>query len=637
VGVGSKVSDMTDDLPMTLADDFPAATSERWRVLVDAVLAKGMRDPSPEDLGRRFERDLVSRTYDGFTIQPIYTGLAGDVSDPSGFPGLAPFVRGRTPLATAIGGWDVCQRVEVSGNGEAAGPLAVAELEGGASSVWLGLTDAHRLDVDTMDRALAGVYLELIPLRLDAGRRALEASEALFELWRRRGIEPEAAQASLGLDPLGAALAGVDEKQLVKEVDEAAAFAERVVSGYPGVRTLVVDGVSYHQAGASDSEELGSTLAAGVTYLRALTGAGLPLDAALAQLECRYAATADQFLTIAKLRAARRLWSRVGDVIGAAARHWVPPQHAVTSPAMLSAYDPWVNLLRNTVACFAAGVGGAEAVTVLPHDRVSSGPSSSDLGRRLARNIQGLLLEESHLARVVDPAGGSWYVESLTEQLARAAWAWFQQIEASGGMVAGLAQGLVQARLDATWQARADRLARGADPITGVSEFPNIDEPAPPVPVTAGPRRYPAAFEVQRARSDCYLEVHGVRPSVFLANIGPPSVHTARATFAKNLFEVVGIRALSDDRPVSPDDAGVAFSTSGARLACLCSSDAVYAESASDMARALKAAGAERVYLAGRPGDHRAAWEAAGVDEFVYQGCDRLDVLTRALDTAGVS
>jgi methylmalonyl-CoA mutase len=304
---------------------------------------------------------------------------------------------------------------------------------------------------------------------------------------------------------------------------------------------------------------------------------------------------------------------------------------------MLSAYDPWVNLLRNTVACFAAGTGGADAVTVLPHDRVSAGPSSSDLGRRLARNIQALLLEESHLARVIDPAGGSWYVESLTDELARAAWEWFQQIEAGGGMVAALTQGLVQARLDATWQARLARLASGADPITGVSEFPNIDEQPPPVPVSTGQRRYPAAFEVQRARSDRHLEVHGTRPSVFLANIGAPSVHTARATFAKNLFEVVGIRAFSSELPVTPDNAGAAFSAAGARLACLCSSDALYAETAADVARALKAAGAERVYLAGRPGDHRAEWEAAGVDEFVYQGCDRLDVLTRALDTAGVT
>ena len=268
---------------------------------------------------------------------------------------------------------------------------------------------------------------------------------------------------------------------------------------------------------------------------------------------------------------------------------------------------------------------------------MSAGPSSSDLGRRLARNIQGLLLEESHLARVIDPAGGSWYVEALTDELARAAWSWFQQIEARGGMVAALAEGMVRDRLDATWQARAARLATGADPITGVSEFPNIDEPPPVVAAPAGQRRYPAAFEAQRGRSDRHLAAHGARPSVFLARLGPPAVHTARATFAKNLFEVVGIRALTGDEPVTPDDAGAAFSATDARLACLCSSDAMYAEAAEGTARALKAAGATRVYLAGRPGDRRPAWEAAGIDEFVYQGCDRLDVLTRALGAARVA
>jgi methylmalonyl-CoA mutase len=353
-------------------------------------------------------------------------------------------------------------------------------------------------------------------------------------------------------------------------------------------------------------------------------------------LEARYAATTDQFLTMAKLRASRRLWSRVGDVIGAEKGARVPPHHAVTSPAMLSAYDPWVNLLRTTVACFAAGAGGADAVTVLPYDTVSSGPSSSPLGRRLARNIQGLLLDECQLARVIDPAGGSWYVESLTDELARAAWAWFQEIEAHGGMIAALADGLIQERLTVTQQARVGRVATGVEPITGVTEFPNIDEAPPLTPVTADQWRYPAAFEAQRGRSDRYLEQHGRRPSVFLANLGPPAIHTARAAFAKNLFEVVGIRAVGHDQSVTADDAGAEFSASGAGLACICSNDATYVELAEDIARALKAAGASRVYLAGRPGDHRASWEAAGVDEFVYQGCDRLDVLTRALDTAGV-
>ena len=203
---------MTDDLAMTLADDFPSATPQRWRVLVDAVLAKGMRDPSPEDLARRFERDPglahLRRRHDPAALHR--SAGRGRRTLP-GFPGLAPFVRGRTPLATAIGGWDVCQRVEVSGDGGAAGPLArrrswrVAPARCGSD--W---RTCPRLDVDVLDRALAGVYLELIPVRLDAGRRGLEASEALFELWHRRGVEPDTARASLGLDPLGDGLVGVD-------------------------------------------------------------------------------------------------------------------------------------------------------------------------------------------------------------------------------------------------------------------------------------------------------------------------------------------------------------------------------------------------------------------------------------------
>jgi methylmalonyl-CoA mutase len=300
------------------------------------------------------------------------------------------------------------------------------------------------------------------------------------------------------------------------------------------------------------------------------------------------------------------------------------------------------------VACFAAGVGGADAVTVAPYDQVATGPQSSELGRRLARNIQSLLLEESGVARVIDPGGGSWYVEALTDELAAAAWAFFGEIEAAGGMADALRSGLVAARLAATWEARSARLATGADPLTGVSEYPDIDE-APPALAPGGDpteggegsatalpvHRYPEVFERLRARSDRHLATHGQRPTVFLATLGTPAEFTARATFAKNLFEVVGIRALSDETPGS--DQVAAFSASGAQLVCICSNDKQYQANAAATAEALVSAGARRVYLAGRPGDLKAEWEAAGVAEFVFLGCDRVDTLARALDMAGVS
>ncbi|HET9141754.1 methylmalonyl-CoA mutase family protein, partial [Actinophytocola sp.] len=246
----------------------------------------------------------------------------------------------------------------------------------------------------------------------------------------------------------------------------------------------------YHEAGGSDAEELGCALATAVAYLRALTSAGLSADAAAAQLEFRYAATVDQFLTIAKLRAARRLWARVAQVCGIGDTG--SRQHVVTSPAVLTRRDPWVNMLRTTIACFAAGVGGADAITVLPFDSAVGLPDG--FGRRIARNTQSILLEESHLDAVLDPAAESWYVERLTSDLAEAAWAWFTEIERAGGLTAALDAGLIADRLARTWQARRANLAAGADKLTGVTVFANADEkplvrpPAPEPPSGGLPR-----------------------------------------------------------------------------------------------------------------------------------------------------
>ncbi|MGW1926800.1 methylmalonyl-CoA mutase family protein, partial [Streptomyces massasporeus] len=322
---------------------------------------------------------------------------------------------------------------------------------------------------------------------------------------------------------------------------------------------------------------------------------------ACAQLEFRYAATADQFLTIAKLRAARRLWARVAEVCGAPDAG-AQRQHAVTSTVMMTRRDPWVNMLRTTVATLAAGVGGAESVTVLPFDEALGLPDA--FARRIARNTSTVLIEESHLARVVDPAGGSWYVERLTDELAHAAWEFFQVIERAGGQEAALRSGTIGERLAETWSARSRKLATRREPITGVSEFPHLTEkpvertPAPAQPTGGLPRvRRDEAYEALRARSDAHLAATGTRPRVYLAALGPAAAHSARVSFAANLFQAGGIEPVTEGT----------FEESGAREVCLCSSDALYAEQAATAAAELRAAGAEHVLLAGRPADHPGA------------------------------
>ncbi|MEV8634572.1 methylmalonyl-CoA mutase subunit beta [Streptosporangium sp. NPDC051023] len=583
------------------AAGFPPTTRERWRELALGVLHKsGIETGSPEEA-------LSSTTYDGVTIAPLYD--ESDLPDDPGLPGAAPYIRGSRPE----GGWDVRQRHEV------ADPEAVlADLENGVTSLWLAL------EPEDLPRVLDDrVYLELISVTLDAGERTREAAETLLALAGRRGVTPTG---NLGADPL-------------RDAATAAELARRCVDGFPGLRAVMVDGTPYHDAGGSDAEELGCSVAAGVAALRALTGAGLTVEEAFGQLEFRYAATADQFLTVAKLRAARGLWARVAEVCGAgtgtaeeaatgAGTGFGQRQHAVTSSAMMTARDPWVNMLRTTLACFAAGAGGADAVTVQPFDARLGLPDA--FARRIARNTQSLLVEEAGAARVIDPAGGSWYVERLTEDLAGKAWEWFQEIERAGGMAAALDSGLVADRLAATWRRRSDNIAHRRDPITGVSEFPNLGERLParaPRPGGAEGVRYAQEFEELRDLADA----QEVRPSVFLATIGPVAVHTARASFAANLFQAGGIATVTGPAAAAdPAAIAEAFTASGARIACLCSSDRLYGEHAEAVAAALRGAGAAKVWLAGK-GDY------AGVDANLYAGCDALGVLRTTFDDLEVA
>ncbi|MEV4443102.1 methylmalonyl-CoA mutase subunit beta, partial [Streptomyces sp. NPDC049577] len=444
----------------SLAAEFPDATREQWQRLVEGVLSKAGTDA----VGPAAEDALATALGDGLRTRPLYT--AEDAPPAPGYPGFAPFVRGGRPEGTAPGGWDVRQH-HAHPDPRRANEAVLADLENGVTSLWLTVGSAG-LAVDDLPAALDGVYLDLAPVVLDAGAGFEAAADRLLRLHDERATPRDAARGNLGADPLGTLARTGGDTDPAGPLAAAADLAARCLRDRPGLRALTVDALPYHDAGASAAQELGCSLATGVAYLRALTAAGLTVEQAAAQLEFRYAATADQFLTIAKLRAARRLWSRVTEVSGATGATAAQRQHAVTSAVMMTRRDPWVNMLRTTIACLAAGVGGADAVTVLPFDAALGLPDA--FARRVARNTSSILLEESHLARVVDPAGGSWYVERLTDELAHAAWAFFQDLERAGGQAAALRSGLVAERLDATWRERSGRLATRREPITGVSE-----------------------------------------------------------------------------------------------------------------------------------------------------------------------
>ncbi len=594
---------------LVLAAEFPAATREQWVGLVDGVLKKSRRIGDDAEPGAGVAK-LVRTSPEGIGVLPLYT--AEDVADlPAvGVPGQQPFVRGSRAGGPVPDGWDVRQR-HAEPDAQSAHTAVLADLENGVNSIWLTVGEGGTAPAD-LPTVLDGVFLDLAPVVLDGG-----GAEEFLALATERGIDPAALLGTLGIDPIGMrARTGSGP-----DLDTVVPLAKRVAAEFPQVRAIVVDGLPVHSAGGSDAQELGFSLAAGVAYLRTLTAAGLDVDAAARLLEFRVAATAEQFPTIAKLRASRRVWARVLEASGAAPET-TQTQHAVASPTMLTRRDPYVNLLRGTVAGFAAGVGGADAVTVAPFDAAIG--RSTPFSRRIARNTQSLLVEESHLARVIDPAGGSWFVESLTDSLARAAWAFFQEIEAAGGAVAALDSGFVAEQVATVRAKREKDVATRKVPLTGVSEFPDLDEKPvdrSPLPEVAGgglPVYRPAgAFEAHRDRSDSVLGETGARPRAFLATLGPLAAYTARAGFARNLLQAGGIEPVEAGPTETVEDVVKAWTDTGSPIAVLCSSDALYTERAEATVAALREAGASYVLLAGKA-------DVPGVDGHLFVGGDAL-------------
>ncbi|RNL84402.1 methylmalonyl-CoA mutase subunit beta [Halostreptopolyspora alba] len=616
-----------------LASEFPEATLDQWRELVAGVLADsgtrvGDAVSAPEKL-------LASDTYEGVTLSPLY--VADDGLD-SGLPGLAPFTRGARPEGVPAAGWDVRQQ-HADSDPARTRSAARSDLENGVSSLWL-VTGEAGVPVAGIAEALADVRLDRTPVALDAGSDYEPACEALLAVWADQGVPPEEVRGTLGIDPVGVAARGGEPA----EVAPAARLAARYAARYPRLGLVTVDATPVHEAGGSHTQELGVAAATGVAYLRALTDAGMELAEAARRLEFRFSATVDQFMTIAKLRAARAMWNRVTEACGLAPENRAMRQHAVTSAAMTTRRDAHVNIVRATLACFGAGVAGADTVTVRPFDSALGLPD--DFSRRVARNTQALLVDEAHLARVIDPAGGSFFVERLTADLYDRGWEFLREIEGVGGIVAALSSGMLVERVNGTWERRRGHLDHRRDPVIGVSEYPDLDQldegqpaapggvPAPSAPNALTPHRYAEDFEALRDRADAHLLATGARPAVFLATLGPASAHSARAAFAANLVRAGGIAPLGGDTRAGVDEAVAEFAESGARVACLCASDELYAEHAGAAARALREAGAERVLLAGSPST---GIDAEGVDTCLYDGCDAAGLLEELLDALGVA
>jgi methylmalonyl-CoA mutase len=665
---------MADEL--SLSADFPSGDEAQWRAMAEKAM-----DGAPLS-------KLTTRTEHGVPVKPLYRSTDW-ANDESGLPGVAPFIRGGRAAHDAFLPWDIRQVVSHPDPAIAADQVMEA-LEGGVSSIELRVDAAGehgavaRSAVD-IARILKGVQLDLAGVGLEAaGASSTHGIELAALLAAALDTKTSStALVAFNVDPIGAlARTGALPGPAEEEIAHAASFARDVAGEFPKASALRADARPVHEAGGTEVQEIAFLVAAGAEYVRALMTAGLTPMAACRAILFTMNVGADYQVEMAKLRAARRMWARIAEAFEVKGPAAGMKLQAVTSRRILTRRDPWVNILRNTAACFAAGVGGADIVTVRPFTDAMGLPGK--LARRLARNTQVIAQEESSLGKVVDAPGGSWAIEKLGDDLANAAWALFQQIEREGGIVKALELGGFQAGVATARAARLAAAAKRKEPITGVTDFPQIGEEVPSVEVVNLPNivrraaeasgRAPAArswFSLKTAAGDRATladisrtgdtgaeaeplwpirlaepferlrdladqrTAAGRAPKIFLASVGPLAEHSARQMYAQNFFAAGGIGAVP-----SAGDAIVlaqAFESTGCQLACICGSDKRYAEEAVAVARGLKAAGVSRLYLAGKPGEREQELRAAGVDEFIHVGVDVLASLELAHAELGLN
>lgn len=596
--------DMTDGTPTSgpapiavdlETDGVTTGTYDGWLDAAAAVLRKMGRLPADPggDGGGAADRDALQSAVLGRLARTNADGIRVPALGRPGAVALLPEAR----RGRSTGGWDIRALVAETDPATARATV-LGELEGGATSLLLQVGAGGTRPAD-LAAVLEPVLLDIaaVVLHDPTGATLADAAAALAAVYADRGLTP-ATGTSLGADPWAVAVrtSSTDAPPPHGSTQDAARITADIASAATalGVGAVVVDGTAAHERGAGDVLEIAWTLAVGAAALRALAAAGPDVGPSATSIGFRYAVTDEQFTSIAKLRAARVAWDRVLELSGVtepASR--VQHQHAVTSRPMMSRYDPWVNMLRGTVAGFAAGVGGAQAVSVLPFDTALGAPDA--FGRRIARNVSHLLIGESRVAEVADAAGGAAAVEELTSSLARAAWAAFQHIEAAGGAAAVLADGSFAADCDAQRAVRTDRIATRKIPLTGVSEFPHADEKLPrrrPGPDYRG-FSWPAAYE--------QLRDSPAAAPVFLATLGPAATHSTRAGFAANALAAVGIAVVTAGPTSTTDDALAAYQPDVTGVVCLAGTDADYASRGAETIAALRTAGARHVLLAGTP------------------------------------
>ncbi len=584
------------------------------------------REAATSSLGGKNVDKLSKLTYDNIEIEPLYH---------------ASIKRDQAKLPN--GAWQINQPINHP-DINIANQQIQQDLEQGVNALSLFSNqslNAHQFGVNinsvNIKKIFKNIYLNMINLRIESGLDEFEIAKLVENHYIEQDYFSKSTQLSLGIDPIGK-LAQYGGWQ--NDVSTIKSKTQAALKGFQANHILRIDGRIAHQAGASEAQELSFILGAALTYLKWADEAKIDLNIAAKKIEICLSTTQNQFMSIAKIRAVRQLWAELLEGLGIELHDAFI--FAESSFRMVSKRDPWVNILRSTVACLSAGLGGANQIALLPISAALGLAPSFD--RRIARHIQTILIEESHLADICDPSKGSAYVETLTDSLVKKSWQVFQTCEKSGGLLENLINGNIQSDIAKTTTKRLAQLTTRQQAITGTSEFPNLTEDdykctkAPEVgilhaefaiKVTAlKPIRDAEIFESLRDKSDRILKIKGTRPSILIAKIGSAKDYLGRSTFAQNFFEVGGITALDAEGGVDMVAIINDFKASGSNYAIIASSDAHYQKHAVELAQLLKQNGAKHLYLAGNPpADAKTAYQKAGIDEFVHVKTDLVQSL----------
>ncbi len=476
--------------PQPLLAEFPTASGEQWKTLVEAELK-----------GAPFDKRMLTATPEGITLRALYRGV--DTPLPphaASLPGFAPFVRGTRASGYLSHPWEVSQEIAVPGAAEF-NDAARSGLDRGLTALNIVLDRATRQGADPdwaqpgevgvgglslasledLARALEGIDLEKVPLFIRSGASGMPVGALLVALARERGCDPARLQGCIEIDPLGVlSHEGRLPQSLEAAFLEMASLTSWAARHAPRLQTICVHSRAWHEAGAHAAQELAFTLATALEYLRELHARGLAVEDAAPRIRFAYTVGTRFFMEIAKLRAARLLWARLVSALGASEASQRASLHVRTSLINKTRYDPYVNILRSAVEAFSGVLGGCDSMQVGPFDEVLRPPT--EFSQRVARNQQLVLRDECHLTRVIDPAGGSWFVESLTNDLARQAWGVFQEIERQGGMTRCMRAGWPQRECAKTAEARLRSVAQRRESLIGTNVYANAAEKPLEVP-----------------------------------------------------------------------------------------------------------------------------------------------------------